>query len=63
MDHIQKIKDDKKVQEEMISNLRNDKFSLENKLEQIQKRTSSPSDSKRKVQEKEANTNRVTSHC
>ena len=43
----------------MIRNLKNDKFLLENKLEQIQKRTSNPLDSKSQVQEKEANTNPV----
>ena len=45
MDYIQKIKDDKKAQEEMIKNIKNDKVSLSKKLEQIQKRTSNPSDS------------------
>ena len=59
MDRIQKIKDDKKAKEEMIMNLKNYKFSLENKLEQIQKRTSNPSDSKGQVQEKQGNTNPV----
>ena len=59
MDHIQKIKYDKKAQEEMIRNLKNDKVSLGNKLEQIQKRTSNPLNSKSQVQEKEANTNPV----
>ena len=55
---IQKVKDDENPQEEMIRNLKNDKDSLENKLEQIQ-RTSRPSDSKIQVEEKEANTNPV----
>ena len=55
MNHIQTIKDFKKVYKEMIMNLKNGKFSLENKLEQIQKRPSNPSDPKMQVEEKEAN--------
>ena len=59
MDRIQKIKDDQKAKEEMIRNLNNDNDSLENKLEQIQKRTSNPLDSKIQVEKKEANKNPV----
>ena len=59
MDKIQKLKDYEKVQKEMITNLKNDNDSLENKLEQIQKRTLNPSDSEIQVKEKEANTNLV----
>ena len=52
MDQIQKLKDDEKVQEQMIRNLKNDNDSLKNKLEQFQKATSILLDSKIQVEEK-----------
>ena len=48
-----------KSQEEMIRNLKNDKYLLGSKLANIQERTSKPLGSKKEVEEKEANTNPV----
>ena len=42
MEHIKKLNDDEKSQEETFKKLKNDNKLLENKLVQIQKETSKP---------------------
>ena len=53
------FKNNMKSQEETTRNLKNDKYLIGSKLENIQERTSKPLGSKKEVEEKEANTNPV----